>query len=102
MTRTGQAKYRPDFRRLPGPVLNPAGFSKRRPGNCKGGGGGGWGGGVTQLKGEGMLRVSVRSVDFGFWSHLGSSGQDAIIFRIAREAILKNYLLSVRFITPFM
>ena len=49
-----------------------------------------WGEGVSQLKGEGMLRVSFRSVNFGFWSHLGSSGQDAIIFRIAREAILKN------------
>ena len=65
-------------------------------------GGGVWGEGVSQLRGEGMLRVSFRSVNFGFWSHLGSSGQDAIIFRIAREAILKKYLLSVRFITPFM
>ena len=40
---TGQAKYRPDFRRLPVPVLNPARFSKRRPGNYKGEGGGGGG-----------------------------------------------------------
>ena len=32
------------------------------------------------MKGVGMLVVSLRGVNFGFWSHLGCSGQDAIIF----------------------
>ena len=27
-----------------------------------------------------MLVVSFRDVNFGFWSHLGRSGQNAIIF----------------------
>ena len=32
------------------------------------------------MKGVGMLVVSLRGVNFGFWSHLGCSGQKAIIF----------------------
>ena len=32
------------------------------------------------MKGEGMLVVSLRGVNFGFWSHLRSSGENAIIF----------------------
>ena len=28
----------------------------------------------------GMLIVSLRGVNFGFWFHLGSSGQNTIIF----------------------
>ena len=32
------------------------------------------------MKGVGMLVVSLRSVSFGFWPHLGCSGQNAIIF----------------------
>ena len=32
------------------------------------------------MKGAGMLVVSLRGVNFGFWSHLGCSGQNAIIF----------------------
>ena len=36
--------------------------------------------GTPQLKGLGMLVVSLRSVNFGFWSPLGCSGQNAIIF----------------------
>ena len=52
----------------------------------------------SHTKGAGMLAVSLRGVNFGFWSHLGSSGQNAIIFsrklkisfRVAREEILKN------------
>ena len=32
------------------------------------------------MKGAGMLVVSLRGVNFGFWSHLGYSGQNAIIF----------------------
>ena len=43
------------------------------------------------MKGAGMLVVSLRGVNFGFWSHWGCSGQNAIIFsrkgpfRVARE-----------------
>ena len=32
------------------------------------------------MKGAGMLVASFRGVNFGFWSHLGCSGQNAIIF----------------------
>ena len=45
------------------------------------------------MKGVGMLVVSLRGVNFRFWSHLGCSGQNAIIFsrkvsfRVAREKI---------------
>ena len=45
------------------------------------------------MKGVGMLIVSLRGLNFEFWSHLGCSGQNAIIltvkvlFRVARERI---------------
>ena len=32
------------------------------------------------MKGVGMLIISLNGVNFGFWSHLGCSGQNAIIF----------------------
>ena len=38
------------------------------------------------LKGVGMLVISLRDVNFGFWSHLGCSGQNAIIF--SREGLI--------------
>ena len=38
------------------------------------------GGGNPHMKGVGMLVVSLRGVNFGFWSHLGCSGQNATIF----------------------
>ena len=38
------------------------------------------GGGTPHMKWVGMLVVSLRGVNFGFWSHLGCSGQNAIIF----------------------
>ena len=47
------------------------------------------------MKVVGILVVSLRDVNFGFWSHLGCSGQNAIIFsrevsfRLAREKIKK-------------
>ena len=48
---------------------------------------GGEGGGVTpHTKVVGMLVVSLRGVTFGFWSHLGCSGQKAIIF--SREGLV--------------
>ena len=41
---------------------------------------GGGGGGAPHIKGLGMLVVLLRGVNFGFWSHLRCSGQNAIIF----------------------
>ena len=38
------------------------------------------------LKGVGMLVISLRGVNFGFWSHLGCSGPNAIIF--SREGLI--------------
>ena len=38
------------------------------------------GGRTPHMKGVGMLVVSLRGTNFGFWSHLGCSGQNAIIF----------------------
>ena len=37
-------------------------------------------GGNFHMKGEGMLVVSLRGVNFRFWSSLGCSGQNTIIF----------------------
>ena len=68
--------------------------------------------GDSHTKGAGMLVVSLRGVNFGFWSHLGSSGQNAIIFsrklkisfRVAREEILNffffQFVLSKGWATP--
>ena len=47
---------------------------------------GGGGMGTPHMKGGGMLVVSRRGVNFGFWSHLGCSGQNAIIF--SREGLV--------------
>ena len=44
------------------------------------GGGGGGGGGDSHMKWTGMLVVSLRGVNFGFWSRLGFSEQNVIIF----------------------
>ena len=38
------------------------------------------GGGDCHMKRAGMLAVSLSGVNFGFWSHLGCSGQNAVIF----------------------
>ena len=46
----------------------------------------GGGGGTLHMKGVGMPVVSLRGVNFGFWSHLGYSGQSAIIF--SREGLV--------------
>ena len=40
----------------------------------------GGGGGDSDMKWTGMLVVSLRGVNFGFWSRLGCSGQNVIIF----------------------
>ena len=44
------------------------------------------GGGTLHMKGVVMPVVSLRGVNFGFWSHLGYSGQSAIIF--SREGLV--------------
>ena len=36
--------------------------------------------GDSHMKGAGVLVVSFRRFNFGFWSHIGCSGQNAIIF----------------------
>ena len=46
----------------------------------------GGGGKTPHIKGVGMLVVSLRGVNFRFWSHLGCSGQNAIIF--SREGLV--------------
>ena len=38
------------------------------------------------MKGVGMLDVSLRGVNFGFWSNLGCSEQNAFIF--SREGLV--------------
>ena len=42
--------------------------------------------GDSHMKGVGMLVGSLRGVNFGFWSHLGCSGKNAIIF--SREGLV--------------
>ena len=46
------------------------------------------GGETPHMKVVGMLVVSLRGVNFGFWSHLGCSGQNAIIF--SREGLVQR------------
>ena len=46
----------------------------------------GGGGGTLRMKAVRMLVVSLRGVNFGFWSHLRCSGQNAIIF--SREGLV--------------
>ena len=52
---------------------------------------GGGGGETPHMKVVGMLVVSLRGVNFGFWSHLGCSAQSylavKVSFRVAREKI---------------
>ena len=45
-------------------------------------------GGTPHMKGVRMLVVSLRGINFGFWSHLGCSGQNAIIFIFSREGLV--------------
>ena len=41
------------------------------------------------MKGARMLVIWLRGENFGFWSHLGCSGQDAIIFSC--EGLIEGY-----------
>ena len=49
--------------------------------------------GDSHMKGTGVLVVSFRGLNFGFWSHLGCSGQTLLYlavkvsFRVTREEI---------------
>ena len=43
-------------------------------------------GGDSHMKQTGMLVVSLRGVNFGFWSHLGCSGQSANI--LSRQGLV--------------
>ena len=61
-------------------------MEKRKGAGGRGRGGGGGGVGDSRIKGAGMLVVSLRGVNFEFWSHLGCSGQNAIIF--SREGLV--------------
>ena len=47
---------------------------------------GGGGGGGSHMKQTGMLVVSLRGVNFGFWSRLGSSGQSTNI--LSRQGLV--------------
>ena len=49
---------------------------------CRGGGGGG----NSHMKQTGMFVVSLRGVNFGFWSRLGCSGQSANI--LSRQGLV--------------
>ena len=44
------------------------------------------GGGTPHMKGVGILVVSLWGVNFGFCSHLGRAGRNAIIF--SREGLV--------------
>ena len=46
----------------------------------------GGGGGDSHMKQTGMLVVSLRGVNFGFWSRLGCSGQSANI--LSRQGLV--------------
>ena len=61
------------------------------------------------MKGEGMLVFALRCVNFRFWSRLGCSGQNTIIF--SRKGLFKgcpprnmkkNYTFSVRFLIFYL
>ena len=71
------------------------GLPEQLPLHPRGGGGGGPHNSAYE-KGVVMLVVSLRGVNFGFWSHLGCSGQNPISylavpvsFRVARQKYKK-------------
>ena len=52
------------------------------------------------MKGAGMLVFSLRGVNFGFWSHLGCSGENTIIFS-RQDLHAKKYNINVFFFNLF-
>ena len=67
-------------------ALSPSLHFVRHEGRLVPGGGEGGGGRNPYMKAVVMLVVSLRGVNFGFWSHLGFSGQNAFIF--SREGLV--------------
>ena len=61
--------------------------SKRRIRTTTSGGG--------NIKGVGMLFDSLRGINFGFWSHLGCSGQNVIAVKVSFRVAREKYILSV-------
>ena len=49
-------------------------------------------GGTPHMKVMGMVVVSLRGANFGFWSHSGCSGQNAIIFYGCTRKNIKIYI----------
>ena len=58
------------------------------------------GGGDSRMKQTGMLVDSLRDVNFGFWSHLGFSGQSANIFKPPRPRL--GFAKNLRFMTMLL
>ena len=56
------------------------------------------------MKGAGMLVVSLSDANFGFWSHLGRSGQNATIFshKGCAKKYKNIYIIQLILFTPFM
>ena len=56
------------------------------------------------MKGAGMLVVSLSDANFGFWSHLGCSGQNATIFshKGCAKKYKNIYIFQLILFTPFM
>ena len=52
-------------------------------------------GGGGNIKGVGMLFDSLRGINFGFWSHLGCSGQNVIAVKVSFRVAREKYILSV-------
>ena len=61
-------------------------FDRKGPKGPKGKGLFPRGGGDSHMKQTGMLVVSLRGVNFGFWSRLGCSGQSANI--LSRQGLV--------------
>lgn len=86
---------------------NPLGICVRGYEHCKSTGNlvPGVGAENLYMKGVGMLVVSLRGVNFRFWSHLGCSGENAImcgsyvamsvLFRVSHKEYKKNCVFNV-------
>ena len=72
----GMQDQDPPYQTLPPLVTSPRTEISSRAGR----------GETLHMKGVGMLIVSLRGVNFRFWSHLVCSGQNAIIF--SREGLV--------------
>ena len=58
------------------------------------------GGGDPHMKQTGMLVVSLRGVNFGFWSRLGCSGQSANI--LSCQGLVLGSAKNLRFMTMLL